>query len=294
MIFLHVSDDRVWCEDIFGSTFVKSLISFQRRAHAEAQRILWCLLKTDSSAWFFLSVTPHTPLSSPPERIRISKSLLSFIPFPCPPAPHSHHLLVQTSTHHQLSTHLPLSFLLSLSDLCLPVWFFQPLISCPLTSNSSSFLHCFDKHPFQLFFPICRRCFHFLPMKSSSGHFLFRTHIFLHSDKLTMTIITITLYRSSYYYSFCTLFGRLLYRSSHLSHHSLNGLSPATSSSRSHSCSPSPLSISLGGPAFLPGSSRPQCENWRWRGRRWRRDNHWSRPQSVFLVTNCRASLSSC
>lgn len=114
-----------------------------------------------------------------------------------------------------------------------------------------------------------------------------------YTDKLTMTIITITLYRSSYYYSFCTLFGRLLYRSSHF-HHSLNGLSPATSSSRSHSCSPSPLSISLGGPAFLPGSSRPQCENWRWRGRRWRRDNHWSRPQSVFLVTNCRASLSSC
>jgi len=47
------------------------------------------------------------------------------------------------------------------------------------------------------------------------------------------------------------------------------------------------FSISLGGPAFLPGFSRPRCENWRWRGRRRRRrrrsGNQRSRPQSLFL-----------
>lgn len=141
----------------------------------------------------------------------------------------------------------------------------------------------------------------FLPMKSSSGHLLFsHLHLLTHIDTADHND---NFYRSfsSYVYSsiiitiiICTVFGHFLYKSSHFSHHSLIGLSPATTSSCSHSSSPSPLSILLGGPAFLPGFSRPQCENWRWRGRRWRRDNHWSRPQSVFLVTNCRASLSSC
>lgn len=53
------------------------------------------------------------------------------------------------------------------------------------------------------------------------------------------------------------------------------------------------LSISLGGPAFLPGFCRPRCENWRWRGRWWMRrrtrrrtrrsGNQRSRLQSLFL-----------
>lgn len=168
-------------------------------------------------------------------------------------------------------------------------WF--PVLCLPILP---CFLHCFDIYSFRLFFffSICRWCFPFSPNEILLWSFSLFTLTSSYTHVLTMTIITIILYRSSSsYFFFCTLFGHLLYKSSH---HSLNGLSPATTSSRSHSCSPSPLSISLGGPAFLPGFSRPQCENWRWRGRRWRRDNHWSRPQSVFLVTNCRASLSSC
>lgn len=181
----------------------------------------------------------------------------------------------------------------SLSNLYIPVLFFQSLISCPLSSNSSTFpallWHIFIPTGF-FFLSDCRRCFPFSP----NGHFLFS-----HSRLLTLSHINNDNNNDNFisfffFLFFCTLFGHRLSKSSHVSHHSLNGLSPTITSSRSHSCSPSPLSISLGGPAFLPGFSRPQCENWRWRGRRWRRDNHWSRPQSVFLVTNCRASLSSC
>lgn len=78
------------------------------------------------------------------------------------------------------------------------------------------------------------------------------------------------------------------------------------------------LSISLGGPAFLPGFSRPRCDNWRWRGRWWRprrrtrrrrrrrSGNQRSKPQSLILrhflwqlapqwspPPNCRPSLST-
>lgn len=87
------------------------------------------------------------------------------------------------------------------------------------------------------------------------------------------------------------LIGHLLYNSSHPTHRSLNGLSPTTISPLLPLLFPLPsLSISLGGPAFLPGFCRPRCENWRWRGRWWRRrrrrrrsGNHRSRPQSLFL-----------
>lgn len=65
---------------------------------------------------------------------------------------------------------------------------------------------------------------------------------------------------------------------------SLNGLSPTTISPCSHSSFPLPsFSISLGGPAFLPGFCRPRCENWRWKGRRRRSACRRSRPQSLFL-----------
>lgn len=290
----------IWCWDILGSNFVKSLISFQPHTHAQAHRILWCLMKNDSSAWFLLSVTPHTPFPTSPERIRIRwlwQVAPSFIPSPCFPAPPLPFLLVQIGRQHQLSRLIWLFFfLLSLSNLYLPVWFFQSLISCPLSSNSSTFpallWHIFISTGF--FFP-----FHVSTMFSISSqwnpplvisHSRLPTLSHTNNDNNNDNFISFFFF----FFFFCTLFGYLLSKSSHVSHHPLNGLSPTFTSSRSHSCSPSPLSISLGGPAFLPGFSRPQCENWRWRGRRWRRDNHWSRPQSVFLVTNCRASLSSC
>lgn len=282
------------CVDIFGSHFVKSLI-FLSATHTEAQS--WCLVKkNDSFDLFLLSVTPHTPLSASPERIGILwlwMFELSFIPFSCFPAPTLPFLLVLIGIRHQLSQLIWLFFfLLFLSNLFLPVWFFRSLISRPLSSNSS--LHCFNIYPFQLgfFFSICRWCFSIFSQWTLVIYSFHTSSSY--TDILTITIMTIFFLCIFFSFIICTLFGQLLYKSSHSSHHSLNGLSPATTSSCSHSSSPSPLSILLGGPAFLPGFSRPQCENWRWRGRRWRRDNHWSRPQSVFLVTNCRASLSSC
>lgn len=280
------------------------VFDFLSATHAEAQAWVWW--KSDSFDWFLLSVTPQTPLSTSPERFRILwlwMFELSLILFSCFPAPTLPFLLVLIGIRHQLSRLIWLFFfLLSLSNLFLPVWFFRSLISCPLSSNSS--LHCFNIYSFQLgFFSFVYDVFHFSPNEILLIYSFHTFCIFWHSHILTLTIITIifiVLFLLMYILLIiitiiiCTVFGHLLYKSSHFSHHSLNGLSPATTSSCSHSSSPSPLSILLGGPAFLPGFSRPQCENWRWRGRRWRRDNHWSRPQSVFLVTNCRASLSSC
>ena len=72
-----------------------------------------------------------------------------------------------------------------------------------------------------------------------------------------------------------------------LPHRSLNGLFSTTISPPLLLLFPLPsLSISLGGPAFLPGFCRPRCENWRWRGRRRtkrRSGNQPPRPQSLFL-----------
>lgn len=77
----------------------------------------------------------------------------------------SSHTPISTGTdciRHQLSRLIWLFFfLLSLSNLFLPVLFLQSLISCPLSSNSS--LHRLNIYSFQLFFFICLWCFHFSP-----------------------------------------------------------------------------------------------------------------------------------
>lgn len=138
------------------------VFDFLSATHAEAQAWVWW--KSDSYDWFLLSVTLQTPLSTSPERFRILWLWMfqfSLIPFSCFPAPTLPFLLVLIGIRHQLSRLIWLFFfLLSLSNLFLPVWFFQSLISCPLSSNSS--LHRFNIYSFQLgFFFICRWCFPF-------------------------------------------------------------------------------------------------------------------------------------
>lgn len=117
----------------------------------------------------------------------------------------------------------------------------------------------------------------FLPSVSRSSYFLPHSHTSSTCDFV-------------FFLHLSALIGHLLYNSSHPTHRSLNGLSPTTISPPLPLLFPLPsLSISLGGPAFLPGFCRPRCENWRWRGRWWRRrrrrrsGNHRSRPQSLFL-----------
>lgn len=142
------------------------VFDFLSATHTEVQAWVWW--KNDSFDWFLLSVTPQTPLSTSPERFRILwlwMFELSLIPFSCFPAPTFPFLLVLIGIRHQLSRLIWLFFfLLSLSNLFLPVWFFQSLISCPLSSNSS--LHRFNISSFQLFFfffSFVDDVFHFSP-----------------------------------------------------------------------------------------------------------------------------------
>lgn len=114
------------------------------------------------------------------------ESLRSFIPFPCFPAPLLPFLLVQIGIQHRLSRLIWLFFFLfSLSNLYLPVWFFQSLISCPLSSNSSLFpallWHIFIPTVFFFSFHLSMMFSIFSQWNPPLVIFSFHTHIFLHS-----------------------------------------------------------------------------------------------------------------
>lgn len=188
-------------------------------------------------------------------------------------------------------THQPRNSLGSFSplsvSLLLYVWFFQSLVTRLL----------FSKCTFALLWP--------LPLHVSipSGYFCFSLLMFFPSNHVLLWwFFSFILFPSlSHCYSFLPHFHTSstcifsLYMSALIGHLLLQLLTSLPSFiewplSYDHFSLlpllfPLPsLSISLGGPAFLPGFCRPRCENWRWRGR-WRRwsSNQRSRPQSLFL-----------
>lgn len=81
-------------------------------------------------------------------------------------------------------------------------WF--PVLCLPILP---CFLHCFDIYSFQLFFflSICRWCFPFSPNEILLWPFSLFTLTSSYTHILTMTIITIILYRSSSYFFFLYL-----------------------------------------------------------------------------------------
>lgn len=192
-------------------------------------------------------------------------------------------------------THLALS-LLSVS-LFLSVWFFQSLITCLLFSNSPPYFAsaiaftCSHSNRFFLFFNV--DTFHFNSITSFSGDFppclllLIFISLFLLPPTLShlLNMWFFSFYMSRYLpwldtsLQLLTSLPSLIEWPLFYDHLSLLPLLFPLPS----------LSISLGGPAFLPGFCRPRCENWKWRGR-WRRrtrrrrsGNQRSRPQSLFL-----------
>ena len=175
-------------------------------------------------------------------------------------------------THLALSLlSLSVSFFLSFClSVFLSVWFFQSLITCLLFSTSSflCFRHGFYVSSFQPVLSI----FPMLMFSTSTqlNHALFLVTFFPPPCPLPIFIFTILTYShtpqhvivSPPHVTLSALIEHLLYNSSHPSHRSLNGLSPTTIFSLLPLLFPLPsLSISLGGPAFLPGFCRPRCEN---------------------------------
>lgn len=179
-------------------------------------------------------------------------------------------------------THLALSPL----SVSLPVWFFQPLITCLLFSTSS--LCCLYTFSFQPFLSIFQ-CWNTITSFSDNSCPLLFIFASLFLLPLTLShLLNMWFSFPLYIHVMCldwtsplpllTSLPSLIEWPLFYDHLSLLPLLFPLPS----------LSISLGGPAFLPGFCRPRCENWRWRGR-WRRrtrrrsSNQRSRPQSLFL-----------
>lgn len=183
------------------------------------------------------------------------------------------------------------------------VWFFLSLTTCLLLSYFSilCFCHCFYTFSFQLILFFNVDAFHLNSITFSSLSSLLHLYLAVLTSSHTLTppqrVIFFPLYMWRFLLwldiSFTSLPSFIEWPLSYDHLSLLPLLFPLPS-----------LSISLGGPAFLPGFCRPRCENWRWRGRR--SGNQRSRPQSLFLghflwqltpqwspPPNCRPSLST-